>query len=184
MNRTILAVLLLASGLIGCEEVVSPIDPEQPEPPAAGDQVPALLVGTWQYTGNNFLEVIIGNLGEYLSGEGVADSTVAQIVQESITDEVVTTRMVLSADGGYTDQEGNSGTWKAAGDRITLTFQGDVPVTMRYEVSADRLTLITSVASIRQALTPEQGDADLAAIVVLLLKGLEDLRVFFVRVET
>ena len=89
--------------------------------------------------------------------------------------------MVLSADGGYTDQEGNTGTWKAAGDHITLTFQGDVPVTMRYEASTDRLTLITSVDSIRQALTPEQGDADLAAIVVLLLKGLEDLRVYFMR---
>ena len=184
MNKTTLAVLLLATGLIGCEEVVSPTDPEQPEPPVSGDQIPALLVGTWQYTGNNFLEVIISNLGEYLSGEGVPDSTVAEIVQESITDEVVTTRMVLSADGSYTDLEGNSGTWEAAGDRVTLTFQGDIPVTMRYEVSADRLTLITSVASITQALTPEQGDATLAAVVTYLLKGLDDLRVYYVRVET
>ena len=182
MNRTTLAVLLLSTGLIGCEEVVSSTDPEQPEPPATDDQVPASLVGTWQYTGNNFLEVIIGNLGEYLSGEGVADSTVAEIVQESITDEVVTTRMVLSADGSYTDLEGNSGTWKAVRDRITLTFHGDIPVTMRYEISTDRLTLITSVASITQALTPEQGDAELAAIAALLLKGLDDLRVYFVRV--
>lgn len=184
MYRTTLAVLLLASGLTGCEEVVSPTDPEQPEPPASGDQAPAMLVGTWQYTGNNFLDVIISNLGEYLSGEGVADSTVAQIIQESITNEMVTTRMVLRADGSYTDMEGITGTWRAAGDRITLTFTGDVPVTMRFEASADRLTLITSVASITQALTPEQGDADLAAIATLLLKGLEDLRVYFVRVET
>ena len=74
MDRTSLAVLLMASGLIGCEKVVCPTDPEQPEPPASDDQVPSLLVGTWQYTGNNFLDVIIGNLCEYLSGEGVADS--------------------------------------------------------------------------------------------------------------
>ena len=53
--------------------------------------------------------------------------------------------LVFTADGRFTDNDGDDGDFTIAGDQLTITFDGPFyPLTMTFRIRGDRLTLTES----------------------------------------
>ena len=159
-----------------------PAGPEGPQGPAA----PHPLVGTWVYEGNNFVVKVAENLRAYLVGEGVPDTTAAEIAAEFVdgASSFGFPAITFNADGTYTvaDPEApETGTWKREGGRLVLIdSEGTRQPPFDFSVAGDRLTLSIPLAGFRAGVL-EGEDEEASMLFDLAFAGIDALAFTFTR---
>lgn len=172
---------LLMSPACGNDEKSGPtshlVDPTTPPAPT--------LVGTWEYTGQNFAARMTANIRDYLSAAGVPDSAAAEIADELVNAAsfVDIPSITFSRDGTLTvnDPAGETaGTWQASEDMLTMVIAGEEYPPLTYEISKNEtLKLSMPIENVKALMLAEEGvDRELVDV---LFRGLESLTFGFKR---
>ena len=139
MKTTLLSATLLCA-LLACGDD-KPTEPEQPDNP---------LVGNWRFSGSELPQASADRLLENFRVIGIDSSTAVTLVSESKASIDSGTQSSgfsvwrFNADGTWTDNDGRSGTYTVAGDRLTVSSPNNPTLTGRYFVTDTALTFDVS----------------------------------------
>lgn len=139
MKTTLLSATLLCA-LLACGDD-KPTEPEQTANP---------LVGNWRLTGTELPQASADRLLENLRVIGYDSTAAVALVSELKTLSNTGTQdsgfsvLRLNADGTWSDNDGGSGTYTVAGDRLTVSSPNNPTLTGRYFVTETALTFDVS----------------------------------------
>ena len=151
MKTTLLSATLLCA-LLACSDD-KPTEPEQPDNP---------LVGNWRFSGSELPQTSADRLLENLRVIGYDSSTAVTLVSEfkalidTGTQGSGFSVWRINADGTWSDNDGESGTYTVAGDRLTVSSPDNPTLTGRFFVTDTALTFDVSVLE----LSKQFGDID------------------------
>ena len=151
------------------------------------------LVAEWQFASTDLSDRISEKLILFLQGTGASEEEIAAAQQELLSDEGNDAgffsdgyAIALDAGGTWTDSDGDTGTWRTSGDRLTVDTDGggDPSLTFRYALSGATLTLNITAQQVAElmALDP-QTDAETIAFFELFFPPEEEFSIVMTRLE-
>ena len=154
--------------------------PTAPTPPPEPDPA-ARLIGTWNYTGNDFETKVAANLREHLLGQGLTSSQADMVASDVLGDPNETFSLTLNfrTDGTVIVDNEQTDRYQVSGNQITITSSDGETFTVNFEVTDSTLTLRYPVAPLLSTVGLEAEDEEEAELLKVMLKGIEFMTMFF-----
>ena len=177
MKTTLLSATLLCA-LLACGDD----KPTEPEPPDNA------LVGNWRFSGSELPQASADRFLENLRVLGIDSSTAVTLVSEfkaSIdrgTQDSGFSVWRINADGTWSDNDGGSGTYTVAGDRLTVSSTDNPTLSGRYFVTDTALTFDVAILELLKQLEDIDIDSPVEERQFNILFGGVNTRLIFQKI--